>query len=176
MLLSLATLTAYSQIGVGIKAGANFSNIDIEDISTDSKTGFHFGAFVNVHLNETWAIQPELLYSTIGAEVDGTDDIDFDYLQIPLLLQGNFSILNIYAGPQLGLITNKGLPGGFDDDNIKDTEWSFILGAGVDLPLGLEAGGRYVYGITDISDIPDLGSVNNHVWQLYVAWRLFGGR
>jgi len=170
------SLAAFSQVGLGIKAGVNFSNIDFEDISTDSKTGFHFGGFANVKLGETFALQPEILYSTIGAEFpDGTDDIDFHYLQIPILLQANLSILNLYAGPQIGIITNVDVPEPYDDE-FKSTDWSMIFGAGIDLPLKFEVGGRYVYGITDVSDIPDFGSVNNHTWQLYVSWQLIGER
>ena len=175
IILTMVSVSAFSQLGVGVKAGVNFSNIDFEDISTDSKTGFHFGVFANLNLGQTFAFQPELLYSTIGAELDGADDIDFHYMQIPLLIQANFSILNLYAGPQIGIITNVDVPEPYDDE-FKSTDWSMIFGAGIDLPLKLEVGGRYVYGITDVSAIPDFGSVNNHTWQLYVSWQLIGER
>jgi hypothetical protein len=33
-------------IGVGIKAGANFANQNVSDISTDSRTGFVGGAYL----------------------------------------------------------------------------------------------------------------------------------
>ncbi len=172
----LATAVAYSQVGLGIKAGANFSNIDFEDINTDSKTGFHFGAFANVKLGEIFALQPEIMYSSIGAEFpDSSEDIDFDYLKIPILLQANLSALNLYAGPQIGIISNVDVPEPYDDD-FKSIDWAMVFGVGVDLPLKLEVGGRYVYGISDVSDIPDFGSVNNHTWQLYVAWQLIGER
>ncbi len=175
IIFALFSVPAFSQLGVGIKAGVNFSDIDFEDISSDAKTGFHFGVFANVKLGQTFAFQPELLYSTIGAELEGTDDIDFHYMQIPLLIQANFSFLNLYAGPQIGIITNVDVPAPYDDD-FKNVDWSMILGAGIDLPLKFEVGGRYVYGISDVSDIPDFGSVNNHTWQLYVSWQLIGKR
>jgi hypothetical protein len=173
--LTIISFTAYSQVGVGIRAGVNFSNIDFEDIDSDSKTGFHFGVFANAKLGDVFAFQPEILYSTIGAEFNDTDDINFDYLAIPLLIQANIGIFNVYAGPQLGLIAN--VEGnGIDDDDFKSTDWSMILGAGVDLPLRFEAGARYLYGLSDVSDIDDFGKVNNHTWQLVVSWQLFGER
>ena len=39
-------------VGVGIKAGANFANQSITDISTDSKTGFHGGAYLILAFSE----------------------------------------------------------------------------------------------------------------------------
>jgi hypothetical protein len=173
LFLATLSLTAFSQIGLGIKAGANFPNIDFEDIDSDSKTGLHFGAFANIPLGETFAIQPELFYSSIGAEFDGFDDIDIDYFCVPILLQINLSALNFYAGPQMGFITNVS---GADEDDFKSMDWSMVLGAGIDLPLSLEFGGRYVYSVSDISDVADAGEVKAHLWQLYLAWKLFGGK
>lgn len=173
ILLAVMTLTGYSQAGLGIKAGANFSNIDFEDIDSKSKTGFHFGVFANFPINDVIAIQPEMFFSTIGAKFDNADDIDFSYFSVPILLQANISAINLYVGPQLGIVTNV-KSDGIDKDNFKTMDLGMVLGAGVDLPNGFEIGGRYLYAITDISDIDDIGKINNHTWQLYVAWKLFG--
>lgn len=177
----LSSGMALAQAGIGIKAGANFSNMDVEDISTDSKSGFHFGAFVGIPLSENVALQPEIMYSTYAEEFDGSEDINFNYLSIPILLKFNVSALNLYAGPQIGILTNSdnlsdGLADATNKDSWKKQDWSVVLGAGIDLPANLEVGGRYVYGVNDISDVPGLGSAKNRLWQLYLALTLFGER
>ncbi|UII19531.1 porin family protein [Fulvivirga ligni] len=171
-----AALGARAQgVGLGIKAGANFANVDVGDVDTDSKTGYHFGAFVDLGLNENISIQPELLFSAQGTSIDDVD-INMNYLTIPVLLKLKFAkVLNVHAGPQFGILSSAK----YEDEDIKDSfksaDLSLALGAGVELPVGLVGGLRYNLGLNDINDGDDGFGVEtkNRVMQIYVGWKLF---
>ena len=120
-LVSFSSLIHAQGIGVGIKAGANFANQSITDISTESKTGFLGGAYVVLAFSEKWAIQPELLYSSQGSELPDltTTSItsEFNYMSIPVLLRWKpISLLSIEAGPQFSVL----LDAKIDGDDIKE--------------------------------------------------------
>ncbi|MBL3657128.1 porin family protein [Fulvivirga sediminis] len=166
-LMSVVGLHAQG-IGLGIKGGANFANVDVGSVDTDNKTGYHFGAFLDLGLNDNISIQPEVLYSAQGA-----DDFDLDYLTIPVLLKLKFlKVLNVHAGPQFGILTNAEDDGEDVKDRLKSADVSLALGAGVDLPLGLVGGVRYNLGVSDIDDGYNV-DIKNRVMQIYVGWKLF---
>lgn len=174
---------------VGLKGGLNFANIDT-DISTDSRTGYHIGAFATVKITK-FAIQPELIYSAQGNQLsaDGFDDLKskFNYLNIPVMVK--FYLLgglNLQAGPQFGFLTSARsdrpvfdpLNNGFtvDEDadvrdSFKGSDISLGLGAGWDLPFGLTADVRYNLGLSDISDEEGADEVKNQVFQISVGYR-----
>ncbi|MEJ2005441.1 MAG: porin family protein [Cyclobacteriaceae bacterium] len=165
--------SAFAQFGLGVKGGLNFANLSIDDAS--SRTGFHFGAFAHVPLSENIGIQPEVLFSTQGADIDNTD-VNMSYVNVPVLLRLRLiQILNVHFGPQFGFPTKAKADGEDILDNIKDSDISLAFGAGINLPLGLEAGARYNLGVSDISDSGiDFQDAQHRVFQVYVAWRLLG--
>ena len=72
----LATSAAVNAqfVQIGVKAGANFANqtggSDFDGISVDKEgiTSYHAGLVAELKLLEKFSIQPELLYTTQGAE------------------------------------------------------------------------------------------------------------
>ena len=173
----IAENTKAQGIGVGIKAGANFANQSITDISTNSKTGFHGGAYVVLAFSEKWAIQPEILYSAQGAELP--DEIsEFNYISIPVLLRWKpMSLLSFEAGPQFSMLKDAIVDDEDIKDQIKNSDFGMALGATVHLPLGFNGGIRYVWGLSNIwdSDIEDI-TVKNSVVQVYAGWTIFGAK
>ena len=169
----LVSTVGFSQLGIGIKGGVNFANLSIDDAS--SRTGFHFGAFGSVPLGKNIAIQPEVLFSTQGAQIDDTD-VDFSYVNVPILLRLTFArFLNVHFGPQFGIVTKAEADGDDIKDNVKNADFSLAAGAGVNLPLGLEAGARYNIGVSDINDSGiTFEDAQHRVFQLYLAWRIAG--
>jgi len=92
LFLSVSSLAVQAQgAALGIKGGVNFANQDIETISTDSRTGFHGGIFASLMFSETLGLQPELLFSSQGSELElnnfGDVENEFNYITIPLLLK-----------------------------------------------------------------------------------------
>ena len=63
----------------GLKGGLNFTTLNGGNISDtiDSKTGYHIGAVAQLSLLGSFAIQPELIYST-----QGINDLNIDYLNL----------------------------------------------------------------------------------------------
>ncbi len=176
LLFTMIFVGAYSfsnaQVSGGIKGGLNFANVDV-DGDPDGKTGYHVGAFLNIGFAGI-SLQPEFLYSVKGAE-----DFDLTYIEIPILLKKNFAkVVNVHLGPQFGILTKAEADFGSGSQDIKDgikgSDLSVVFGAGVDLPMGLSGGLRYVLGLSDIDD-DFLGTeIKNKTFQLYIGYKLFG--
>lgn len=174
--IAISAQTNAQGIGVGIKGGANFANQSITSIDTDMKTGFHGGAYVVLAFSDKWAIQPELLYSGQGSEWPDSK-ADFNYMSIPVLLRYKpLSVLSIEAGPQFSTLLSAKVGGDDIKDDIKNSDFGLAVGATAHLPLGLNAGLRYVWGFTNVSDLPTDDEVKNTMVQLFVGWTLIGAK
>ena len=163
-------------IGIGIKGGANFANQAVEDIDIETVTDYHIGAYVNLNLSEKFGITPEVLYTALGSEWDNVK-VDFDYLAIPVMLRFKpIKFLSLEAGPQFSFLTKAETEDAGDVmDQLKKNDFGLAFGAGVHLPLGFNAGARYVLGFTDISDVSS-ESIKNRTFQIYVGWTIFGAK
>lgn len=161
-------LAAQAQLKIGIKAGANFSDLDGVSIDTEMRTNFHFGAVAELKLPGSFALQPELLYSSQGAKIDSAafDDIKYDYITVPVMLKYYLisDLLNVELGPQFAFLVN-------DNASVEDPstfDFAALGGVGVDLGQHLFLQGRYVLGLTDASANAD---VTNRVIQLSVGYK-----
>ncbi len=170
---------------LGVKGGLNFANVD-RDISTDSRTGFHAGAFATIKLSKL-AIQPELIYSAQGADLDfgggfGELESRFNYLNIPILLKLYLLAgLNLQLGPQFGFLLSGDqefvdefgeIIDGDASDFINGSDVSLGIGAGWDLPFGLTVDARYNLGLSDVNDVSGGDEVRNQVFQVSLGYRL----
>lgn len=178
----IVPLVTFSQgIGIGVKAGANFANLNFEepDVSPESVTNFHFGGYLNLNLSDKFGITPEVLFSSQGSELDGVK-FDMTYIAIPVMLRFKpVNFLFIEAGPQFSFLTKAEMS--FDGDvedikeQLKNNDFGLGFGAGVNLPLGFNAGARYVLGFSNINDV-DEESIQNRTFQIYVGWTIFGAK
>lgn len=147
---------AQSNIKFGIKAGVNYANFTNTQIKTDAITSYHAGLLLEIGLFDNLAIQPEILYSTVGASFD-TAVTDFKnelgYISIPLMAKFNLSeTLFLEAGPQGSfLLENKDEV--YSDYNKFD--FAVNAGLGVNLTKNLFASARYSLGVTEISRTAD---------------------
>lgn len=175
-------------ISGGIKAGANFANQNVDmdgfDFSPKSRTSLHVGFFATIMVSETFGIQPELLYNSVGSKIDiaGEDAISkINYLSIPVMLRYNpVPVFNIHVGPQFGFLLSAEdeYDGQSVDakDDYKQLDLGLGLGAGVDLPMGIGLSARYVLGLSNIADTDGQQGfkLTNSVIQLSVSYKLFG--
>ncbi|MBK7967175.1 MAG: PorT family protein [Bacteroidetes bacterium] len=158
----------------GIKGGINFADLHTKN-SDKSKVlvGYNIGGFAKLPIYKMVAIQPEIYYTTKGAEVtynnliaQGTAQFTLNYVEIPLLLIVNLNEnFNVYAGPYAsalvsGKVKNKSNTVLFDyEHNIKrenynDYDLGIIVGGGVDIGrIGI--GGRYCYGTKTVGKQKD---------------------
>ena len=170
MFLALGSLSANAQgIKFGVKGGANFSNVK-GDFDSENITNFHVGALVELNITPSFSLQPEVLYSSQGAKLKGSDDIKSDYINIPVMARFYVipKLLSIDAGPQFGFLVNDNY------DNIgpafKSKNYDFAVAGGVtvDIISGLFVSGRYVVGLTDTTEDSD---VKNMTAQFSVGYK-----
>ena len=165
----LISIFAFSQasVSVGLKAGANFANTNID--GAESVTAFHGGAYGMFKFTKI-GIQPEILFSK-----QGDDDVDLSYVNIPVMLKYYLAAgLNLQAGPQFGVLLNAEDGDGDDiSEGLKNSDLSAAIGAGWDAPFGLNFTARYVIGLSDINDVSGGSDVKNRMFQLSVGYDLF---
>lgn len=134
----------------GIKGGVNFSNIvggdDGEGIDDENiLTSFHLGVFTQIGVSEVFYIQPELVYTRKGAELDsnlfGDTQLNLDYLELPVMFRIQIlESINLEAGPYAAYllnskITNDNRSGelNIDTDNFRKLDYGLAAGVGFDL-------------------------------------------
>jgi hypothetical protein len=82
--------TSFGQrIDIGIKGGMNFSKLEIPDIKTSNKTGYHVGAYSLFKFGKL-GLQPEIIFSQQGSKVD-LGNWDTKYINIPIILKFYFA-------------------------------------------------------------------------------------
>ena len=134
----------------------------------NAKIGFQLGFFAKAPLSEFFSIQPELLYSLKGAQLEydnlfaeGKASFNLHYIEVPVMAVFNVSEnFNIHAGPYVAYLAgadvkNKTTDGDFDfedeidRDNFEKFDYGIAGGIGVDGPK-VGFGLRYNYGLQKI--------------------------
>lgn len=185
-----------AQVKFGIKAGPQLSNLVGGDADAESKFGINAGGYANIRISEAFAFQPEVLYSMQGAKQEysqdfglGTyrveDKVKLSYINIPLMMKWYaYDGLNFEFGPQVGfnvsakaegerrLISGEGdsqvmTSYESDLDDVETVDFGLNIGAGYELPNGLNFGIRYGLGLTEIVKDSD---VKNSVFSLGIGY------
>lgn len=179
-------VNAQAQLAVGIKGGLNFAKLDVsQSIASnyENRTGYHAGAFTLIKVTKI-GIQPEVIFSRQGSKYQFNSqnlEANFDYINIPIIFKlYTVAGINLQAGPQFGFLTKaeaetviNGVKTMTDVKNLyKDSDLSFALGVGWDLPFGLMLDARYNFGISDISDGPNNNETKNQVWQISAGLKI----
>ncbi|MBA6152728.1 porin family protein [Gelidibacter maritimus] len=147
----------------GAKAGLNIAELKFSD-NTDMKSllGVHIGLFGNYAINEKFAVQPELFFSTGGtkysynyiaamaadiemrnaattASYEASGKVKTNNITLPVMLQYKIThALYVEAGPQYNLLLSikESVDGGSDEDikeYYKTGTFGFGVGVGYDL-------------------------------------------
>ncbi len=182
MLFTTYFAQAQEGIQVGLKAGANLSNItgdETEDLK--NKFGFHVGAFADFGISEMVSIRPEVLYSMKGAkaEEDGMEGgFNLHYIDVPVLARINADRLFFEFGPTVSFLLKSEIEMEEVSVDFKDytnkVDFGYAAGLGYQLTDGLGLGLRYNGGISKIykddSDDFEAGEVRNSVFQLSLSY------
>jgi len=170
-------VSAQVGVGFGIKAGANFVNQAIKDIDTKTVTDFHVGGYLNLNFTSQFGVTPEVLFSAQGCKTGGSDEVrvNYDYIAIPVMLRVKpVEILSLQAGPQFSFLTRAERDDiGDVKDQLKNNDFGLAFGAGLHLPVGFNAGVRYVLGFTNISEVSG-EEIKNRTFQVYLGWTILG--
>lgn len=163
-------------IQFGLKAGANFSNLNDVSVKSDTRTGLLGGVWARFGA-AGFHFQPELYFTSKGSSGDG--DSKFTTLDLPLLLGTRIGVGPIAARVQVGPVVSFVL----DEENslgerlgdvtkfseYKNQNFALTGGVGVDISK-LRADLRYERGLSDVYKNDD-GKLN--LWTLSVGYRLF---
>ena len=177
-----------AQVKIGATLGATISNLSTdpdEGLSSDSKTGFTLGAFLEYPLNDNVNFRTGISFAQKGAEFSEEEfgftiktSTNLSYLTIPLLAQYKFNspgnTLYGIGGLDIGILMSADVEAEisgtilgvtFDSDtsfSIKDdlssTDIAFNIGAGIVMEVGnAEVYGEILYslGLSDIDSADD---------------------
>ena len=162
------TKTNSGGVGFGIKGGLNISNLYTKNVDDENKLlGFNLGFYAELPLTSMISLQPEMLFTTKGAEntynnlfTDGTTKFRLTYIEVPLLLRANITNnFNLHFGPYAAYlvnakITDQSSNGTTSTQNLNEDDLNrFDLGLAGGLGFqfgGFGIGARYNYGLTTV--------------------------
>ncbi|RNI23388.1 porin family protein [Rufibacter latericius] len=206
--LSFGVAQAQTGPRFGIKAGANYSNISGKELANENiyqnKLGFVGGVTANFDLSGDGflSVQPELLFSQRGyqyrdekftrnnVEYKRKGDVNYNYLDLPVLLRINAGGLFFEGGPQASYLlgikdnTEEQIGSGkferstkVEKDNLSELEIGYAAGLGYQAQNGLSLGLRYTGGINALAkeDSDELTNARHSAFQLTLGY-VFGGR
>lgn len=219
---TLFTLKANSQsFRIGVKGGANYADISGKDLDKNAyqyKLTWHAGAMVNIQYpGTTWfSIQPELIYSRKGYESSSlpftlTDNqgnlvyeaqrsgfVNFNYLEIPVMLNFKTGIIVFEFGPQFSylfgyqndaiviqtlgdgtIITVEDTGRRFSEDRLRKVDIGLATGFRLETQNGVGLGLRFNQGFIKLDNGEAASSLEsrapdgrNQIFQLYVSYLL----
>ncbi len=132
---------------LGVEGGVNLANLQGQNVNDifASRLGFVGGAFLDLPLSPSLAIQPEVLYEQKGGKFNG-NPYQLDYIEIPILLDVTLvGPLGVILGPSFNSeVADNGVV------NVNRTDVGLMLGAQVNMDPILVSG-RYEVGLNDVS-------------------------
>lgn len=169
--------TAQENKSFGIKGGVNFTNLYTEDVDDSNMLiGINAGLIAVLPIGDFFALQPELLFSGKGSEleynnafVEGKAKFRLNYVELPLLLRMNFTDnFSIHAGAYAAYLISANVKNEtnnefFDFEENFDTNdfnrFDYGLSGGVELGFSpISIGVRYNYGLANIGKKQTIGS------------------
>ena len=150
----------------GVKGGFNMSNLYQNDADDENVLyGFNAGVYATLPISDFIAIQPELLFTTKGAELDynkafasGNAKFKLNYIELPLLVRVNITKnFNVHAGGYASYLVSSKVKGDgdFDFEEEIDTDDLNKFDAGISAGVGVDfnpisVGLRYNFGLTTV--------------------------
>lgn len=150
----------------GVKGGFNMSNLYQSEADDNNVLyGFNAGVYATLPISDFIAIQPEILFTTKGAELDynnafasGNAKFKLNYIEVPLLVRVNITKnFNVHAGGYASYLVSSKVTGDgdfnfdqeVDTDDLNKFDAGLAAGVGVDFnPISI--GLRYNYGLTTV--------------------------
>ena len=162
------------KVDLGVKVGANFQTLSGNGLASSYNGGVVGGLFVGVHKNKM-GVQVEGLIKTVKYSFNSGTDYNTISLDVPVMFEYKiFWHIWAQAGPQFSTI----ISAHNGDKNVKDqfntTDFAGLLGLEAHLPGHINAGVRYILGVTNVNNESASGvsgSWNNRSIQAYVGFR-----
>lgn len=177
-----------AQFSFGIKGGVNSASITADELYSienqadldtlivkgqNAKVGFHAGVFARLSIKKLY-IQPELLFTSVGGEVEVTTinsgnieqtlkDQDFRRIDIPIMVGLHLGPVRIQGGP-VGTIILDSEPVLQDivetidiEEEFNGATWGYQVGLGVDILKKVTVDVRYEGNLSSLGNAVDLG-------------------
>ena len=196
--MQITTAQEKSEYKLGFKGGVNFTNVGTTTgVTNKSLTGVHFGLFAKLPITNSFAVQPELYFTTKGGEltyqnvvVDGTAKFNLNYIEVPVLAVFKiFPGFNFQVGPYASYLVSSKVKNvnqvSFNfEDNIQSGDFNkfdtgVMAGFGIDIK-SVEIGVRYNFGLLKVGkDKTYLGTNyifpdgKNSAINAYVSYSIF---
>ena len=177
---SVAFAQEKGKVELGFNVGYNSAYVSDSENSSDSRSGFNFGAMADYYFSNRWSIKAKLIYDQKGWDNGILDDLDtgsryetnyeLTYLTVPVMANWHFGkkrnwYLNF--GPYAGfLLSAEDSRFGIDlKDGFKPVDFGLAFGIGVKIPvsdklkISLEYDGQS--GFTDVFEENDYSAVTN---------------
>lgn len=183
-------------VKLGLKGGVNLGRMDGTTFDGSYKTGLHGGAFFGVSTKKIGG-QIEAIFSQATYTASGEDlleasknsgkvflknaadsarngNVGVSYLSIPILFNLKFfNTATIQLGPQYSSVISVNDKDNLlnDPDNFfNSSDVSGVVGIWFNLPLNINAGARYIFGLSDmnLSSVGD--SWKTRTIQLHVGY------
>lgn len=185
----LLSVSAFAQIGYGVRAGMNFSTLvnNGDGVDSDWRVGFVGGVFVDYRFSELLALELDGLYSQQGVHefklTEAGEKFEFksnlDYIIMPLTLKF-FLLDNMHfdIGPQVSFLVREKY-----SDNVNariltsetnNTLLDAVVGVGYEFNFGLLVDLRYAMGLTYTYEKDNDARIKknrNSTLQLTAGWR-----
>lgn len=197
-MIQISTAQEKSEYKLGFKGGVNFTNVGTKTgVTNKSLTGVHFGLFAKLPITNSFAVQPELYFTTKGGEltyqnvvVDGTAKFNLNYIEVPVLAVFKiFPGFNFQVGPYASYLVSSKVKNvnevSFNfEDNIQSGDFNkfdtgLMAGFGIDVK-SVEIGVRYNFGLLKVGkDKTYLGTNyifpdgKNSAINAYVSYSIF---
>ena len=174
--------TAHAQLGVvkkvapvvtlGVKIGANMQKADGGSIDDAYKGGLVGGAFLCVSKKKMGIRVEGLVKSAkIESSLSTVPAIKTVLLDVPVLFEyAPIKRLKLQVGPQFTSMLSAKQKDIDVKDQFKSAELSLAAGVEVNLPLKFIVGARYIYGLTDVSNVSSVKITNSSI-QISVGYR-----
>ena len=143
-----------SLYGYSVKEISDLVNYDLGDLEVLDGGGFYAGLLADIEFIDKFHVQPELLYANVGGE---------SMIIVPVMAKYYVAeAFNLQAGVQLDFLLD---PPSFEIQGleltqlVKDSGFSFNVGAGFDISDKIALQAKYSFGTTnriDDDDVADL--------------------
>ncbi|HEV7330780.1 MAG TPA: porin family protein [Flavisolibacter sp.] len=187
-----------NKVQFGLDVGVNLARLDANEgdfasgtaPSTNNKTAFHVGTFVNIPIGGMVSLKPQLIYSKQGSKLrigstDFEEDLDYIYVApaaLHVMTKGGFII---ETGPMLGYLLSGSRENTTANTSVdvkdarKDLDFMWSGGIGYLSRIGLGAHVRYNHGFSNVLNTDDdalqsPGKLQNRVFQIGLMYH-FGG-
>jgi len=155
---------AFAQsFNAGLIVGPTFCQVDGDHYAGFHQLGVTAGAYANLPLANHFSAQMELKYSLLGAHSSNKEVTEYyydpyslrlHYVEIPLMLQGNFGIFTIEGGASIDVLL-KATEDVNADFQVTTRRWNTVsatgnIGVHFDITDHIGIGARFMYSIVPI--------------------------